>query len=267
MSASKHVNNHFDFDRIVKESLVEQVRYHEVIHSTNSDALELCQNNEVHAPLLVVTSQQTAGRGRGSNRWWSAAGALTFSLVIRPTDFGLTEQQWPKASLTTGLSICFALDELAPNEDVELKWPNDVFVNRRKICGVLIEVGGARPSPTLVIGIGINVNNSFNSAPEELAESATSLVDATGNHFELNDVLISVLRHLERQIARLSKDDPGLPSEWQRRCALQGRSIDVETGQRRKTGRCQGIDEDGALVLLTESGPERFFGGVVARIR
>ena len=267
MCAANDVDNNFDFDRIVEESLVEQVRYHAAIHSTNNDALEICQDNEVRAPLLVVTSQQTAGRGRGSNHWWSAAGALTFSLVIRPADFGLTEQQWPKASLTTGLSICLALDELAPNEDVTLKWPNDVLVNRRKICGVLVEVGGARPSPALVIGIGINVNNSLKCGPEELADSATSLVDATGSYFELNDVLISVLRHLERQITRLRNDDPMLPSEWQRRCALRGRSIDVATGHRSRTGRCQGIDEDGALVLLTEAGLERFFGGVVARIR
>ncbi len=266
MTASNDDNNQFDFDRIIRQTFVARVRYHETVDSTNSDALEFCRTDDVSAPLLVVTSQQTAGRGRGSNQWWAVAGALTFSLVIRPAEFGLTEQLWPKTSLTSGLSICFALDELAASGDIALKWPNDVFMNRRKICGVLVEVG-PRSSQTLVIGVGVNVNNSFQSAPEELQGTATSLIDVTGHPFELTDVLIAVLRQLERQFFRLSNADPELARDWRQRCALQGRSIDVEAGQRRTSGICQGIDEDGALVVLTDDGPERLFGGVVARIR
>jgi len=189
MLTEDDAKNRFDSARIVRESFVQQVRYHETIDSTNDDALEFCRNNPCPVPLLVVTSRQTAGRGRSSNQWWSTTGALTCSLVIRPDDFGIAEREWPKASLTTGLSICLALDTLAGEQEVSLKWPNDVWMNRRKICGILIEVGGRRPAPTLVIGIGINVNNSFSGAPDELREIATSLVDTTGTVFDLTEVL------------------------------------------------------------------------------
>lgn len=266
MLAADDDKNRFDSVRIVRESFVQQVRAHETIDSTNDDALEFCRNNPCPGPLLVVASRQTAGRGRGSNQWWSSAGALTCSLVIQPADFGIAEQQWPKASLTTGLSICRALDSLASQQQVALKWPNDVWMNRRKICGILIEVGGRRPTPTLVIGIGINVNNSFIDAPDELQEIATSLADTTGTAFDLTGVLVEVLRELERQLARLRDDDPRLAAEWQARCALRGRSLELESGRQRVHGTCLGIDADGALRLQTSEGQERFFGGVISQI-
>ena len=267
MLAEDDDKNRFDSARIVRESFVQQVRAHETIDSTNDDALEFCRNNPCPVPLLVVTSRQTAGRGRGSNQWWSTAGALTCSLVIQPADFGIAEQQWPKASLTTGLSICRALDSLASQQQVALKWPNDVWMNRRKICGILIEVGGRRPAPKLVIGIGINVNNSFAGAPDDLQDIATSLVDTTGTVFELTEVLVGVLQELERQLARLRDDDQQLAAEWQARCALRGRSVELESGRQRIEGTCLGIDADGALMLQTSAGQERFFGGVITQIR
>tara|TARA_B100001123_G_scaffold248973_1_gene277999 strand:- start:112 stop:993 length:882 start_codon:yes stop_codon:yes gene_type:complete len=266
MLAADDARNRLDSDRIVRESFVEQVRSHETIDSTNDDALEFCRNNLCSVPLLVVTSRQTAGRGRGSNQWWSSAGALTCSLVIQPAHFGIAEQQWPKASLTTGLAICLALDTLARQQEVALKWPNDVWMNRRKICGILIEVGGRRPAPTLVIGIGINVNNSFAGAPDELQEIATSLVDTTGTVFDLTGVLVEVLGEFERQLARLRDDDRQLAAEWRARCALRGRFVELEAGRQKIQGTCLGIDADGALMLQTPTGQERFFGGVITQI-
>jgi len=277
----------FDQNRIIAETFVAEVRYHETVDSTNDAAFRVCEAEDFATPMLVVTGQQTAGRGRGANQWWSADGALTFSLIIRPEDLGLAERAWPQASLTTGLAVCLALSELAPRREVLLKWPNDVHLDQRKICGVLVEVG-PRPTGTLVLGIGVNVNNSFRDAPEDLQSTvtsaraeprppgfapenllstATSMVDATHKKYSLNDVLIGILQHLERQLARLSCGDPSLADEWQQRCALLGRTLEIDAGSGRTTGVCQGIDRDGALVLLTEGGPSRFFGGVVTQVR
>jgi BirA family biotin operon repressor/biotin-[acetyl-CoA-carboxylase] ligase len=167
--------------------------------------------------------------------------------------------------LTTGLSVCAALELLLPRAEISLKWPNDVHLEGRKVCGVLVEVG-PWASDLLVLGIGVNVNNSLELAPDELKSIATSLIDFTGRHLELTEVLICVLRQLEIQLARLGGGDPGLAADWHSRCVLRGRTVAVDSGARTTIGVCQGIDEEGALVLLTEGGPARLFGGVVAGI-
>lgn len=265
MPSSMQENVEFDLDRIVRDTFVAEILYHKTVDSTNDSALDLCRREDLRSPFLVLTSQQTSGRGRGTNRWWSAPGALTFSLLIRAADRGLPQCLWPKTSLATGLSVCSALDELLPDGESSLKWPNDVHLRGRKVCGVLVEPG-PRSSDMLVVGIGVNVNNTFDNAPDELASTATSLFDVTGRQSDLTEVLVRLLRHLERQWSRLADGDTQLVAEWQSRCALRGRNVKVVTGTRSTAGLCQGIDEDGALVLLTEDGPARLFGGVVARI-
>ena len=252
----------FDLERIVAETWVQQVQYHESVDSTNTTALAACLQENLDTPLLVLAAQQTAGRGRGSHQWWSATGSLTFSLVINPSDLEIEPRDWPKASLTTGLALCLALDELLESPALTLKWPNDVFLDRRKISGVLLEGTAGR----LVIGIGINVNCSFQDAPAPLPSTATSLFDATGKNFSLDDVLIRILQQLDQQLRRLACNDTTLLTDWQQRCQLTGRRLEVSTENRQVTGVCQGIDQHGALVLMTETGLVPVVSGTITEL-
>ncbi len=252
----------FDLRRITAETFVEGIDYQPTVASTNDLALESCHSANHEGPFLFLASEQTRGRGRGSNQWWSTAGALTFSLVLQPESLGIRSDLWPQASLTTGLSVCMALENVLPDKLLALKWPNDGFLNSRKVCGILVEVGRG-VSPLLVIGIGVNVNNGFAAAPPELAMVATSLSDETGRAFDLTEILIGLLKQIETQFRRLATADPQLPADWQRRCALRGLTVTIDTQGDCQTGRCTGIDSDGALVLDTEHGLQRFFGGVV----
>ena len=254
----------FDLERIIAETFVGEIDYHETVESTNDVALAHCRHRAVDGPLLVLASQQTRGRGRGANSWWSADGALTFSLIIEPARLGVSQERWPQASLTTGLSVCLALDNVVPGIGSALKWPNDVFLDGRKVCGILVEVGDGS-TQSLVLGIGINVNNGFADAPAELTTIATSLADATGRAYDRTDVLITLLQQFETQFRRLAAADPQLPADWQQRCALRGLIVTIETQTDRTTGRCAGIDPQGALVLHTADGPAKFFGGVITR--
>ena len=265
MPISNDAQTELDWHDVVADTFVEQVHHRETVDSTNNVALKYCSRDDLQTPLLVIAEQQTSGRGRGANRWWSARGSLTFSLVIRPDDLGLVERKWPQISLTAGLSVCLAIKELVPDMGVSLKWPNDVYLKHRKISGMLIEVG-PRLSQTLVIGIGVNVNNSLRMASHDVQAIATSLVDATGKEFKLSRILTGILLQLETQLGRLSGDDSGLAADWQRHCALLGQRLEIETGEKRFVGLCQGIDEEGALLLLTKDGSTRFFSGVVKRI-
>jgi len=259
---SPHPVATFDLERVVAETLVQQVQYHESVDSTNTTALAACQQENLVTPLLILAANQTAGRGRGSHQWWSAAGSLTFSLVINPSDLEIEPRDWPRASLTTGLALCLALGELLESPALTLKWPNDVFLDHRKLSGVLLE----GTAGWLVIGIGINVNCSFREAPGSLRSTATSLLDATGKKFSLDDVLIRTLQQLELQLRRLTCNDTTLLTDWQQRCQLTGRKIEVSTENRQVTGVCQGIDQHGALVLMTETGLTTILSGTITEL-
>lgn len=255
----------FDLDRLITDTFVAQVQFHETIDSTNTAALAASDQDDLQLPLLVLTGQQTAGRGRGSNTWWSAPGSLTFSLLLNPSNLGIMQQDWPRISLTTGLATCLALEEFLGDHSCFLKWPNDVLLHDRKISGILVEAG-AGAAGNVVIGIGINVNNSFQDAPDPLPTTATSLIDSTQQEFSLDAVLVQVLQQLQRQLDRLANHDPALPADWQQRSALNGRTLEVVTEKRSYRGTCQGIDEHGALMLKTEDGLEQLFSGQVQSI-
>jgi len=255
----------FDLERILAETMVRHVEYRSEAASTNDLAIELASSDASVFPSLAITQRQTGGRGRGANRWWASDGALTFSLTIDSKALRLEPRNWPKMSLTIGLSVCETLEQLVADRRVHLKWPNDVYLEGRKVCGVLVETIAQRPG-LVVIGIGINVNNSFADAPIELRSTATSLIDVAARSFELTDVLVSQLQRIEYRIGTVIADSEGLAEAWRARCMLEGRTLSVELGPRRLTGVCQGIDDDGALILQTDGGIQRCFAGVISQI-
>ncbi|MBX3439353.1 MAG: biotin--[acetyl-CoA-carboxylase] ligase [Planctomycetaceae bacterium] len=262
----RHSDAPLDFDalirRVTAETFVRSVEVHEEIGSTNSRGLELAALPGGKYPQLIMAQRQTAGRGRGANRWWSSAGALTFSLVL-PVDLArLPQSRWPELSLTVGTSVCRALQRLAVTEDVRLKWPNDVYLNGKKICGILVEVPSAATG-RLVVGVGLNVNNSIRDAPEELQTAATSLCDAVDGSREMIDVLIAVLQSLEYHVNVLCDDADAMRRMWRELDFLMGRSVVVGDEHETISGTCEGIDDDGALLLRTLAGPRRVFGGTV----
>ena len=147
------------------ETFLRGVEHYAKIASTNDRALELCADIELLVPFLVIADHQTSGRGRGANRWWSSDGAILFSVIVDAAEYGLPESRWPQISLTVGAAVCQTLRALLGSETaVGLKWPNDVWLNGRKAAGILVEVPAVRRG-RLVIGVGLNVNNSFESAP------------------------------------------------------------------------------------------------------
>ncbi len=260
MSHPPHVS-HFDLPRIWQSGLLAEIDWHEELPSTNSRALELAGREALPLPHLVLCDRQSAGRGRGANRWWSAEGALSFSVMIGRPEIAVPAGEFPTLSLAAGLGVCEALREIAPGGEFRLKWPNDVYLGGRKVCGILVELSPA--SGRAVIGIGINVNNSFADAPAEVRGRATSLTDADGASRDLSEVLLSVIGHVLAEVRRPAGGANGLSDRWASVCLLTGRIVQIELGAQRTVGRCSGIAADGALVLQTESGPRRFVSGTV----
>jgi len=256
----------FDLGRLEAETFAAEIAYRPEVPSTNDWALELAHEGGHRLPFLVLASQQTQGRGRGTNRWWSAPGALTFSLLLDSTAVLPDIHALPQVSVVTALAVCEALGSLAPGQPVGLKWPNDVLLGRCKLCGILVE-SPARPPDRLVIGIGINVNNSFAEAPDDVRQRAASLADATGRPWALTDVLLRVLRAAEQQFASLQAGRVRLSEACRPWCVLSGRAVTVVAGRGRIEGVCTGIGDDGALVVRVGESERRVFSGVVEAIR
>lgn len=255
----------FDIPRLLRESSLQHVEYHPVLPSTNTLALQLLQPLAACSPALVLTAEQTAGRGRKGNLWWSSAGALTFSLVLRSQQLPLTPERRPLAAIAAGMAVRDALCGLAPEQEFLLKWPNDVLSGPRKICGILAEQHGAGDEQALVIGIGVNVNNSLLEAPEEISRRAVSLADLLGRPLDLTEVLLQILLRLDARIQQFSSQPRMAMSDANRCSVLNGRLVSVQQGEHVVQGMCVGIDEDGLLVLQTEQGIVRCPTGIVSQ--
>jgi BirA family biotin operon repressor/biotin-[acetyl-CoA-carboxylase] ligase len=264
-----------DLDRIPRASFVKHVEWHDRISSTNDRGMTLAADPGLATPVLIAAGEQSAGRGRGMNRWWSDAGALTFSLVFDPHadqknrgSPALPADRWPRIALTAGVALCDVLQDLLPHVSTGLKWPNDVLLGGKKVSGILVEVPpAAPPAPRrLVIGMGINVNNSIAAAPAELRSTGTSLCDAAGALFDLTELLIAWLNRFAGHLHALAVAEPALPERWQALCALSGKTVELQSGNRSIRGVCRGIDSDGALLVDTGTGRERLYAGLLVRV-
>jgi BirA family transcriptional regulator, biotin operon repressor / biotin---[acetyl-CoA-carboxylase] ligase len=266
----------FDLSRITAAGLVARIDYHDSVGSTSDRALELGAIGEIDLPLLVLAEQQTAGRGRGTNRWLTTDGALTFSLVLSAPPDQLPPSSWPQVALIGGLAVCEALEGLAPAASFRVKWPNDVYLGERKIAGILSEsIPGWRDR--LVVGVGVNVNNRVQGSGFGVQEAggggqgtgliATSLIEHDGVRRDLTEVFLAVLDEFDRRWRDLVVGSFGSAAiAYRQRCLLTGKTVTIEQpAGKMVVGRCRGIDDSGALVVQNETGMELVHSGTVAR--
>ena len=247
-------NCQLDFSRLRRETWLKHVESHESIPSTNDRAISLAAETGLPCPALIIAERQTAGRGRGAHRWESGPGALTFSLILdRPTS--LPRERTPLVSLVVGMATREAIAGVAPRAPVQVKWPNDVYLAGKKVAGILTEITTAAPD-RLIVGIGINGNNSLENAPLEIQRRGISLVDHLKTLIEPTELLIRLLVELELGFVKLAETGTIDVDHWQAHCLLTGREISLRAGSLLHTGRCRGVNSDGALQL--DNGDEVF---------
>ena len=207
--------------------------------STNQRAREIAARGAPHG-TVVTADQQSAGRGRQGRTWSAPPGsAVLMSLIVR--NLGQSPALLP---LVAAVAVCEAAESVAEVR-CEIKWPNDVWVDRRKLAGILVE--GRFAEGWAVVGIGLNVSTRVEEFPPELRSSATSLLAATGAELGNEDVLSALLESLER---RLSTRPDELLDAWRARDALYGERVSWNGGE----GTATGIDDSGALIVDSDSG-------------
>jgi BirA family transcriptional regulator, biotin operon repressor / biotin---[acetyl-CoA-carboxylase] ligase len=207
--------------------------HHRVTDSTNARARELAAAGAAHG-TVVTAEAQTAGRGRQGRTWSAAPGeALLVSAIVRGVEPGAA-----LLPLAAAVAVC---DAVAPIE-AAIKWPNDVWVERRKVAGILIE--GRPQEGWAVVGIGLNVRTR--EFPAELRETATSLA-LSGADTSVAEALGALLAALERWFGAPPAE---VLDAWRARDALLGERVRWATG----AGTAAGIADSGALVVQTDAG-------------
>ena len=223
--------------------------------STNDEARRLALRGAENFKV-VLTEAQRSGRGRRGQRWVCPEGeGLAFSLVVRPE---CPPVLWSRCALAAGLAVAEGLEGFGVSAGV--KWPNDVWVAGRKICGVLVEADAG----FVVVGVGVNVN--VREFPEDLDFPATSLVLELGRKVSREEVLVSCLQRLEVRLDQIDGDFEEILTAWSERCVLTGRVVSMEIGGQQKTGLVEGISNRGELLLRGEKGVERVLQASAIRV-
>lgn len=256
MSAGANV---FDLSALRERLKPFKLHWYPTLCSTSDEAAELRRRGELFAPAVVLAGEQTAGRGRGHHSWWSATGSLTVTFVL-PVDPIIQPHQLP---LVAGLAARNAAAELSADNGIQLKWPNDLLYDGRKLAGLLCErVLGAD-----LIGIGLNVNLDTSLAPSELRAKITSLSQIRGIRIDMTDALAVLASHLRVSLNRAMKEPFALLlREYDAHHALIGREVCVAPSATEPPvcGRCEGLDEIGRLVLRSGGQLHRIISGQVS---
>jgi BirA family biotin operon repressor/biotin-[acetyl-CoA-carboxylase] ligase len=213
--------------------------HHRLTDSTNQRAKELAEAGAPHG-AVVTADEQTAGRGRQGRSWVAPPGAaVLMSAVVRDLE------SMSMLPLGAALAVCDAAEACVPEVRCAIKWPNDVWIDGRKLSGILVE--GRPAAGWAVVGIGLNVLTRGEEFPPELRETATSLT-AAGGSVDVPAALDALLAGLNRW---LDAPAAGVLDAWRERDALLGRRIGWGDGEE---GVAAGIDDSGSLLVDTGSG-------------
>lgn len=240
-------------DAVLSDGWVQSVEWQAEVDSTNLVAKRAITDGCV-LPALFVADAQTAGRGRSANRWWSPAGCLMLTLAVDDSLAPEEASQRPLLALLCGLAAGDTIRQWFPDEKgltprVQLKWPNDVYLDGSKVCGILIE-SQVLPSGSLVwlIGIGVNVDMDWTQAPEEVQQKATCMTRSLGHTVVREAVLVQLVESICEWIDRWREVYDWTP-RWNERCLLSGKVVRARSPASQIVGRCEGVDSLGRLLV------------------
>jgi BirA family transcriptional regulator, biotin operon repressor / biotin---[acetyl-CoA-carboxylase] ligase len=257
----------------LKSPLARKVELHEELGSTQERARELARAGAPHG-TLVVSKVQTGGRGRLGRRWGSPAGGLWMSLVLRP---GISTEVVARITQASAVGVAKALRELGV--EVRIKWPNDLLVDGRKICGILaessvesvplaakkVEPGEGRSVDFVVLGIGLNANLD----PEDLGlaeRDVSTLRSELGRDVDLRALLESLLSHLDAELGKI-RDFGAILDDWRALNCTLGERVRVRKFGEVLEGRALDLGPEGELLIETDEGVVALYEGEIEQLR
>lgn len=220
--------------------------------STNDDARQFAMEGAPHGTVIVAESQ-SSGRGRRGSQWISPPGRnLICSIIWRPTS---SLETWPRLTHAVAVAIAETLEEMELHP--QIKWPNDIYLSGRKVCGILLESAGNAQGMFVVIGFGLNVNLRAEEFPGELTASATSLQIETERVWDRDELLRNILAHIEQRCAQAEMDFPKLLAMAERRSFLSGHNVSLQVNGDEERGIVRGLSPNGGLLFEDRNGSVR----------
>jgi BirA family biotin operon repressor/biotin-[acetyl-CoA-carboxylase] ligase len=230
---------------------VSDIRYFDITGSTNDDALAWISNGASDGSLIVA-DEQTTGRGRMQRKWVTRKGSsLAFSLIFRPQKY----TNIPLYAPLGALGVAMAIEKLYAMEP-QIKWPNDVLLDRKKVCGILTEASWQEDRlEGIVLGIGINIASSAIRVEDDFIFPASTLQSSLDKPVNRLDLLVEVLRFIFTW--RQFLGTPDFIQAWNKRLAFRGEEVQISRpGQEILAGEVMRISQDGLLWIKQKDGKE-----------
>jgi BirA family biotin operon repressor/biotin-[acetyl-CoA-carboxylase] ligase len=227
--------------------LEQRIHYFREIGSTMDAARKLAEGGAEQGTIVIAESQ-SRGRGRLSKEWLSPEGGIYFTVILRPK---ISPAYAPRMSLMASVAVASAIRRLLGLK-AELKWPNDVLIEGKKVCGILAEMNAELDAVNFInLGIGINANTSISQQEEK----ASSLKDLLGKEISRKEFFRSVLVELEERQGLLTTTD--LVEEWKSLSATLGKDVRILAPGEEITGKAVDIESSGALMIRAKDGSLR----------
>lgn len=218
---------------------------YKTLDSTNNKAGELVKKG--YYDVVVIAERQTKGKGRFKRKWFSDPGGLYMTISLKADDIDKTKY----LTFIAALSVSKTIRKLARLSAL-VKWPNDVLIDGRKICGILTETISGRENYAL-IGIGLNINQK--TFPESISNKTTSLKLETNKRHNIKKISESIIKEFNKLYNYYSKKNYGkIINEWKKYSHTLGRKIKAKTVNKTYIGRAIGIDNDCSLILRLDNG-------------
>ncbi|HMP79498.1 MAG TPA: biotin--[acetyl-CoA-carboxylase] ligase [Pirellulaceae bacterium] len=245
-----------------------QVTVLDEVGSTNTYALESVRHEQCSTPALIIAHRQTAGRGQQGRSWFSSAGGIAMSIVLRGGQIGFPVLPPGLLAAAAGVSVAQVLQELAPPDSVSIKWPNDVLLQGRKVAGILIESCSTSGFWYHVIGIGINVAGSFpKSGPgAELRDRAIHVQDLLSQNVDRLGLVVSIVRRLREEYADCETHPEEVAERFNQLHVFHNQWLTIADARVTNSGWCRGLNASGELCLETATGGVNIASGSVIRV-
>lgn len=236
------------------EYIGQEIHYYPEVDSTNEVAKRLAQEGAPEGTVVIAESQRS-GRGRRGKKWISPSGGVWMTIILRPD---IPPSKAPQLTLVTGVAVAETLDQEC-GLDVGIKWPNDILIGEKKVCGILTE-GSANPKGLeyVVVGIGIDLNVDVANFPADLREGATSLKHELEKEISGVKLVQRFLVNFENLYNNFKSGQfPEILKEWRRLSKTVGCDVEVHKKGRIVRGEAVGINREGMLILEMDDGTLR----------